>query len=138
MIKVSKKISLVLKLLVLFSFPFLTLVLSFNYQLRYRAITAILAFIVSIFLLHKVKINEISKKILLISFITSCYIDKFLMGLYNGKINKIIYLVDKYIRFKPTWNVVFLIYGFVIFFSILFVVYLFYKYIIPKLKDFYL
>ena len=132
----SKRINFIWKSLVVFSVPFLVLFLSYSYRLRFRLITAGLAFVLIIFLIRKIHFKKVSYKLLGITFITSCYIDKLLMSFYNFKIPKIINLINKYIHIKFTWNSVFLFYSILVFFSLFFFVFLFYYYIVPKIKEF--
>ncbi len=136
MIKISNKMSFICKALVVLSIPFLVLFLSFRFRLRFRLITAALALGIMIYLIRKINIKKINSKVLLLSFLTSCYIDKLLMSFYNFKINKIINLINKYIHIKFTWNTIFLVYSIVVFFSLFFFVYLFYTYIGPRIVKF--
>ena len=75
----SKRINFIWKSLVVFSVPFLVLFLSYSYRLRFRLITAGLAFVLIIFLIRKIHFKKVSYKLLGITFITSCYIDKLLI-----------------------------------------------------------
>ncbi len=136
MIKITNKMSIFVKILAVFSVPFLVLFLSFRFSLTFRLFTALLAFFIMIFLVRKIKIDKISSKVLLLSFLSSCYIEKLLMSFYNYKINKIINLLVKYIHIKFSWNTIFLLFSVAVFFSLFYFVTLFYIYIIPKVKDF--
>ena len=136
MIKITNKMSIFWKILTVLSVPFLVLFLSFRFELIFRIFTALIAFFVMIFLVRKINIDKISSKVLLLSFLSSCYIEKLLMSFYNYKINKIINLLFKYIHIKFSWNTVFLLFSIAVFFSLFYFVTLLYLYIMPKVKDF--
>ena len=138
MLKISKPLSILLKLIIIFSVPVLTVVISYNHkELLYRAITGGIAFVIIIILISRIKFEKIKLKELGIILLISSYLDKLLMNMYTQKLDKVIKLVYKYTKLKLTTNITYCIVGILIYFAICFYVYLFIKYIYPKVADFF-
>ena len=137
--KLAKVTAFLFKLLVVLSVPVLTIVISYPFRLKYRVITAGLAFLIIIFLfiIKKPKFEELKFKEIGIIFLISSYIDKLLMNLYSIKIEKVIKLIFKYTEMKLGYNTVHLAISFAIFFAICFYVYLFVTKIWPLIVDFF-
>ena len=137
MIKVSKRLLIIIKLLFLLSIPSLSFVLSYEYQIKDRIITCSLAFVLMIFLLRKLNIEKIKYKEFGLVVIISGYIDRLIMTRYAIKIPKLIKLVFKYTKIKLTLNITHLLVSLTIFFAICFYVYLFIEHIYPIIKEFF-
>jgi len=134
---ISKRISILLKLLVILSVPALTFVISYLHRFKFRVFTAGLAFLIIIIIVSRVKLEKLKLVESGVLLLIASYIDKLLIGLYSVKFGKIIKLVYKYTEIKVKYNLVYFAVSMAIFFGIFFFVYLFYKKIWPVIVDFF-
>jgi len=135
--KVTKNQALVLKLLLLCSWPILGFFMTITDKKKDILISSIIIFILLAIILRKVKIKSINKKILLIASLVACYIDKLFLTFFINRINM---FQDILISITNIESIRFVFYTFValaIFPTILFCVYWFINRIVPRIiKEF--
>lgn len=136
MIQISNKLNIILKILIIISFPFLTLKLSNRFNSLEVIINCLLSLIVSIFIVRKIKIENLNKLTLLISL----YFSLETLSILINKGDACIRVFDRLSKFIPFTLQDITIKQLDSLFSLpslLFVIYLIIKYIIPKIISFF-
>lgn len=134
--KINKKLEILLKIVILLSIPFLTLKLSDRFNSKEVIINCILSFIISIFIIRKIKIEKINPKLLLISL----YFTLETLSILINKGDACIRVFNKLSKFIPfTLNDIYIkqIDSILSIPALLTIIYLFIKFIVPKIIDFF-
>lgn len=135
-IRISQKFELIIKIIILLSAPFLSVIMAkgniYNNNIKQYICVGILSFIVMIFILKKFKIDKIKSKILIISTLISLYIMKYFIEFSSSKI---IRKLNKTCFKTHSKNIVYIM-AILAIPTLIFFVYLFTKYIVPKIVKF--
>lgn len=83
----DNKISVLFKIMLLFSWPLLGMFLSISDNVNHILISSFVIFIILIFIVWKININFLNKKTLLISFLIACYTDRLFLDFFSARIH---------------------------------------------------